>query len=158
MTNYVIKAKTAHINVSPRGFLAYATDFSNAYESYKSDNSFSPASYYLVCRSLELSMKSFLLAKGMTRQEIKDRRKYGHDLKKLLRKAEELGINKVSPISDAQEEQIVKANNWYARKGFEYFELQNIVDGRETLPNLEVLTKIARCLVKNLKPLCLSVA
>jgi len=103
-------------------------------------------------------MKSFLLAKGMTRQEIKDRRKYGHDLKKLLRKAEELGINKVSPISDAQEEQIVKANNWYARKGFEYFELQNIVDGRETLPNLEVLTKIARCLVKNLKPLCLSVA
>jgi len=158
MTNYVLKAEPAHINVSPTGFLVYATDFLNAHESYKSDNAFSPASYYLVCRSLELSMKSFLLAKGMARQEIKDRRKYGHDLKKLLRKAKELGINTISPISDAQEEQIVKANDWYARKGFEYFELQNIVDGRETLPNLEVLIRIARCLVKDLKPLCLSVA
>lgn len=74
------------------------------------------------------------------------------------RKAKELGINTISPISDTQEEEIGKANGWYARKGFEYFELQNIVAGRETLPNLEVPIKIARCLVKNLKPLCLSVA
>lgn len=157
MVNYTLNAEPIHINVSPTGFLFYATDFLNAHESYKSDNPFSPVSYYLVCRSLELSMKSFLLAKGMTRQEIKNTKKYGHDLKKILRKAKELGINTISPISDTQEEQIVQANNWYARKGFEYFELQNIVDGRETLPNLEVLIKIARCLVKDLKPLCLNV-
>ena len=94
----------------------------------------------------------------MTRQEIRDMKKIGHDLKKILRKAKELGINTISPISDTQEEQIAKANDWYARKGFEYFELQNIVDGRETLPNLEELIKIARCLVNNLKPLSLSVA
>jgi hypothetical protein len=101
-------------------------------------------------------MKSFLLAKGITRQEIKN--EYGHDLQKILRKAKELGINTTSPISETQEEQIVKANDWYARKGFEYFELQNIVDGPETLPNLQALAEIARCLVKNLKPFCLSVA
>lgn len=156
MTNYISKAQPIHFNVSPTGFLVYATDFLNAYESYKSDIKFSPASYYLVCRSLELSMKSFLLAKGITRQEIKN--EYGHDLQKILRKAKELGINTTSPISETQEEQIVKANDWYARKGFEYFELQNIVDGPETLPNLQALAEIARCLVKNLKPFCLSVA
>jgi len=132
MTNYVLKAEPGHVYVSPTGFLVYAADFLNAYESYKSDKAFSPASYYLVCRSLELSMKSFFLAKGVTRQEIKDRNKYGHALKKLLSKAKELGINSISPISDAQEEQIVKANDWYVRKEFEYFDPQNI-GGQEGL-------------------------
>jgi len=117
MTNYVLKPEPIHIDVSPTGFLFYAADFLNAHAAHRSANAFSPPAYSLVCRSLELSIKSFLLAKGMTRQEIKNRRNYGHDLKKLLRKAKELGINEISPISDSQQEQINKANDWYAGKG-----------------------------------------
>lgn len=158
MTDYVLNCETAKINVSPTGFLVYATDFLNAYKSYKSANPFSPASYYLVCRSLELSLKAYLLASGVTRQEIKNTRQLGHDIQKLLQKAISLKINSISPISSMQEQEIQKANGWYTRKGFEYFELQNIVDGEETLPDLGALVKVADQLIVDLKPLCLSVA
>ncbi|MBL8207946.1 MAG: hypothetical protein JNM09_27175 [Blastocatellia bacterium] len=158
MANYRLKCETAKINASPRAFLVYAADFLNAHKSYKSAKPFSPASYYLVCRSLELSLKAYLLANGVTRQEIKNQKMLGHDLQKLLQKAVTLKINSISSISPTQEQEIQKANGWYARKGFEYFELQNLVDGNETLPDMSVLIEIADQLIVDLKPLCLSVA
>lgn len=139
-------------------FLVYATDFLNAHKSYKSPKPFSPASYYLICRSLELSLKAYLLANGVTRKEIRNQKQLGHNLEKILQKAIDLNLYSISPISVKQEKEIKKANSWYARKGFEYFELQNIVDGKETLPDLIVLVEIAEKLTVDLKPLCLSVS
>ena len=158
MTNYVLKCEGGQINISPMGFLVYAVDFLNAHKSYNSEKPFSPASYYLVCKSLELSLKAFLLAYGVTRQEIKNQNKLGHDLQKLLQRAIELNINSVSPISIVQEQEILKANYWYARKGFEYFETRNISVSKETLPDLRMLVEVADRLAVDLKPLCLSVA
>ena len=158
MTNYVVHCEPAKIYVSPTGFLVYARDFLEAHKSHKPEKPFSPASYYLICRSLELSLKAFLLTKGVTRPEIRDRKKLGHNLQKILERAFELDINSVSPISSEQVLEIEKANNWYARKGFEYFEIKNIVDGKETLPDLNVLVEFAERLAIDLEPLCLSAA
>jgi hypothetical protein len=158
MTDYVLNCEAGKINISPMGFLVYAADFLNAHKSHNSEKPFSPVSYYLVCRSLELSLKAFLLAHGVTRQEIKYQSKLGHNLQKLLQKAIELNINSVSPISIVQKDEILKANDWYVRKGFEYFELHNIADGKEKLPDLRVLVEAADQLVVNLKPFCLGVA
>lgn len=140
------------------GFLVYAGDFLDAHISHNPVNQFSPASYYLVCRSLELSLKAFLLAKGVKRSEIRHQNKLGHNLQKVLQRAGALDINSVSTISPAQIHEIEKANNWYERKGFEYFEIKNIVDGKESLPDLNVLVEFAGQLVIDLKSLCLSIA
>lgn len=155
MTNYEIKADPLKIYISPAGFRVYAADFLNAHQSYRPSQPFSPTSYYLICHSLELSMKAFLLAKGMTRAEIKC---IGHNLAVLLKKVKELDIDTICSVSDAEAKEIRKANAWYLRKGFEYFELRNLKDGPKTLPDLKVLIKIAQSLVKDLEPLCLSVA
>ena len=91
----------------------------------------------------------------MTRKDIKDRKKFGHNLERLLNKAVEFEINTISPISPDQMLEIKKANGWYARKGFEYFEIRNIVDGRETLPDPNILVGLAERLVVDLKSICL---
>ena len=158
MANYRLSIEGTKINASATAFLVYAADFLNAHKSYKSTQPYSPASYFLVCRSIELSLKAYLLSKGVARKEIKSQKLLGHDLQKLLQKAVILNINSISSISPTQEQELEMANNWYDRKGFEYFEFQNIVDGNETLPNLSILVEIADQLIVDLKPFCLSVA
>ena len=48
-----------------------------------------------------------------------------------------------------------KANNYYASKGFEYFEVINAVTGYPNLPSLDVLSEIASTLVSKLEQICL---
>ena len=144
-----------HVFISPMGFLVYSKDFYNARTSYNSENPFSPATYYLICRSIELSMKAYLLAKGVSRDELR-KRSLGHDLDKILKKAKELSLLSTVSITDAEQDHIAKANSWYARKGFEYFEIKNIVEGRSTLPDIQVLEQLARRLIEKLEPVCMA--
>lgn len=156
MANIVIQPKTAHITMGPTGFVVYARDFLNAYKSFETDKPFSPAKYYLVCRSVELSLKSYLLFKNVPIRKVKYN--LSHDLHKILRKSKELGIDAVVRITDEEKAEIEKANSWYNRKGFEYFDIQNIVEGNESLPNLNIMFNLADRLINILKPICLASA
>lgn len=156
MTGTTIKIKTAHINMGPTGFIIYAKDYLNGYKAYSPEIPFSPAKYYLVCRSVELSFKSYLSLKKFPIEKIKY--KLGHDLIKCLNKAKEFNINELVEISAIEELEIKKANNWYNRKGFEYFDIKNIVESKDTLPELNVLQNLSERLIDILQPLCLSSA
>lgn len=156
MANIVIHLKPAHISMGPTGFVVYARDFLNAYKFYKIDKPFSPAKYYLVCRSVELSLKSYLSLKKVDIDKLK--RNYGHDLSKIYKKAVELGITEVVDINHEEAVEIEKANKWYCRKGFEYFGIQNIVESKDTLPDLEILLHLAERSIEILKPICLASA
>jgi len=156
MKNIAIQAKTAHITMGPTGFIVYARDFLNAYKRFKTDKPFSPAKYYLVCRSVELSLKSYLLLNNVPIKKVKYN--LSHDLHKILRKSKELGIDTVVGITDEEKAEIEKANSWYNRKGFEYFDIQNIVEGKDTLPNLNIMFYLADRLINILKPICLASA
>ena len=156
MANVVIQVPTARITMGPTGFIIYAQDFLDAYKAYTPEKPFSPANYYLVCRSIELSLKSYLLLKNMPINKVK--RKFGHDLHKILRKAKELGIDTVVNISTEEKNEIEKADGWYNRKGFEYFDVRNIAKNKNTLPNLEVLLDLADRLITTLNPICSSSA
>jgi hypothetical protein len=156
MADTTIKVKTAHIDMGPTGFIIYAQDFLNSFKAYSPEKPFSPAKYYLVCRSIELSLKSFLSIKNIPVNTIKD--KLGHNLTKILNRTQELDIKKVVVISTEEVVEIKKANNWYNRKGFEYFDIKNIVESKETLPNLNSLQLLAERLIEILKPLCLASA
>jgi hypothetical protein len=154
MAAITIQAKTAHVVLGPTGFVNYAKDFLNAFNSYKPEQPFSPAKNYLVCRSIELSLKSYLLLKKVPLKEVKYT--YGHDLSKIVKKVDELGINMVVNISEEERTELLRANSWYNRKGFEYFDIQNIVESKQTLPNLDLMLGLAERLIDVLLPKCLS--
>ena len=156
MTGTTIKVKTAHIDMGPTGFIIYAQDFLNSFKAYIPEKSFSPAKYYLICRSIELSLKSYLSIKNIPVKTIKH--ELGHNLTKIFNRTKELDIKKVVVISKEEEVEIKKANYWYNRKGFEYFDIKNIMESKETLPNLNNLQLLAERLIKILRPLCLASA
>lgn len=156
MANLVVQVKTAHITMGPTGFIVYAADFLNAYANFETGKQFSPAKYYLVCRSVELSLKSYLLLKNVPFKNIKY--KFRHDLHKILKKSKELGIDTDVGISSEEKAELEKSNSWYNRKGFEYFDIQNIIESKGTLPNLNVMFNFADRLINILRPLCLASA
>ncbi len=156
MASIVIHTKTAHINMGPLGFIIYANDFLEAYKSFETEKKFSPAKYYLVCRSAELALKSYLCFKEIPVKKLK--KDFGYDLHKILRKSKELGIDAVVSISEEEKLEVEKANSWYNRKSFEYFDIQNVVESRDSLPKLVVIFNLAERLIKVLESLCLSSA
>jgi len=154
--DHVIKVNPVHIFITPLGFHTYATDFLTAARDLKPSDHFSPVPYYLYCRSIELSLKSFLLGKGVTKKILK--KKLGHDLVKTLKLARKSGISDLLLLSPDQENCLRKANEYYASKGFEYFELANAIRGYSDRPALEELDGLAAELVSKLKKYCLDVA
>jgi hypothetical protein len=90
--------------------------------------------------------------KGESRGSLK---KLSHDLHKILKKCKELGVLGYVPITDIHENALEILNTWYARKGFEYFELQNLVDNHKSLPPIVEVLGLARLCIEKLKTLCL---
>lgn len=140
-------------SVSPLFYLSFAVDYFNAHKAYSSGKKFSPASHYLICRSIELSLKAFLLSSGYVIKDLRDN--IGHDMEKLLKKSIRLHINLLCDFSEEQVKELIKANVWYSRKGFEYYSLRNIEEGNNILPDIKVLEKMAECLIENLESLCI---
>ena len=153
MNDTIIKTGLVSVFISPLAFLGYSKDFYSAYISYNSKDSFSPATYYLICRSIELSMKAYLLTEGVNRDQLKN--SLGHDLEKILKKSKKLGLLSIVSITDEECIHIAKANRWYIRKGFEYFEIKNIVESRSTLPDIQILEHLSNRLIEKLGPVCL---
>jgi hypothetical protein len=153
--NTVITPATAIVNISPIGFPHYASEFAASARLAQPgpEGGFSPVPYYLYCRSLELVLKAFLLAKGVAKDDLK-RRNLGHDLRKNLLKAKALGLEQTVPFAAHWEDEIRKANVYYARKGFEYFDLVAAARGYSQLPALGVLNEIVAALLERLEPIC----
>src|SRR3569833_3241482 len=75
----------------------YATDFLAAAQAFEApENRFSPVKYYLVCHSIELSLKSFLFSAGFIK---KHRQQLGRDGEKALIAAEENGFGSLFVFS-----------------------------------------------------------
>ncbi len=118
----------------------YASDFLAAAQSFEPPkNRFSPVHYYLVCHSIELSLKSYLFSSGFKK---KDRRKLNHDLEKALGVAENNGLGNHLDIIPDDREIVIKANRLYQKKEFEYFEsLETIYDPHDfNLDSLELFS------------------
>ena len=100
---------------------------------------FSPLPYYLVCHSIELSLKAFLFSAGFNKAA---RKALNHNLEKAISAAEANGINAYLQVSAKDRDLIVKANRLYPKKEFEYFEsLETIYDPHNF--QLEDLTAFA---------------
>jgi len=156
MGNVVINAEPFEINISPLGFHQYSNEFLKAGQGFKDGGKFSPVPYYLYCRSIELSLKSFLLSKGVSKEILK--KKLGHNLEKIINEAESLGLNDVVVIAKQHRIELKKANEYYVSKGFEYFEVLKAVTGYQNLPDLLSLSEMASLLVLNIELVCMGEA
>jgi hypothetical protein len=149
----VITPSAIIINITPQGFHRYASEFLRIARSSPSAQGFSPAPYYLYGHALELATKAFLLAKGDPVKRIK--MKIAHDLSKAFRRARRRhGLDSLVPVSPQEEAEIAKANAYYKKKGFEYFNTEDALRGYDNLPDLSVLDQLAGRLLTNIEPVC----
>ena len=93
--------------------------------------------------------------RGESREILK--KPLGHDLHKILKKCKEMGIMSMVPITKSQTKVINLLNGWYARKGFEYFEAQNLLENPKNLPPIADVQALAKHFIDNLKEPCAQV-
>ena len=158
LKSITLKPEPVTTNITPFGFFHYGKEFLDATKGFVEPLDYSPVPYYLYCHSIELFLKAFLLVKGVDKKDLKDMKEYGHDLEKILKKAQKLGLIELVKITPKQEKEIQIANKYYKYKGFEYLEVIKAGKGYQILPDLTVLKKVASELETNLKIVCLNLA
>ena len=152
----ILAAGPGHLHVSPYGFIRSAEHFLNTHRSSTQFEGFSPVPYYLVCRTIELGLKAYLLATGDQTPDLAGL--YGHNMTKALREADQRGLSAHAAVSDQTIEEVVKADAYYASKGFESFQIWHAANKYRDLPDIRVLEAFAEDLVANLKQFCLDAA
>lgn len=100
--------------LSPLLFMSHAIDFYNSYCRISGDNHLAESyvAYFLLCRSIELSIKAFLLEKGFSEKNLKN---IGHDLIKAQKEAKKNGLGiKIFQINENKD--ILKNLNQYYKE------------------------------------------
>ena len=147
-TVHELHAESIEVRVDGYWLRHYAEDFLSAAITFETpENRFSPIPYYLICHSIELSLKSYLFTAGYSKKDFK---KLSHDLVRALRATQDNGIEKYIEISSTEEEAVIKANQLYPKKEFEYFEsLETIYDPHDF--DIEVLESFAKRLIESIE-------
>jgi hypothetical protein len=111
-------------------------------------NKVSLPAYYLLGHSIELSLKAFLLARGVTFKELKSK-KYGHDLMALLSAARRHRLGTEVPLKARDIGLIQLLNFEYVAKRYEYRET-----GIYQIPDAALAQDVADRFVQKLKYFC----
>jgi len=150
-----IEGKALNINIRPSGYYRYAHEYFRAYKQFISqDKGFTPVPYYLICHSIELALKAYLSARGLTNEELRFKsnrgRKNGdgHNLPVIYDKCKEMGLGYLIKTTEAQELSIRKINELYNHKDFEYFMDLALILKKKNLPELNKLELIAKSLLE----------
>jgi hypothetical protein len=106
-------------------------------------------SYYLVSHSIELALKAFLRGNGVSLEDLKNQRKFGHDLEKVFNKCIQLGLESFLPITEKDKFAIITINDYYKTKELEY-----IVTGFKRYPKMELLTSFNARLLDSIRQFC----
>lgn len=138
-------------NATPFGFLIHAREFlDTGVLVLNRTKGVSLPAYFLLGRSVELSLKAFLLARGVKASELKSR-KYGHNLSALLDAALEHGILCEVKL-EAIEIGVIRLLSYdYMEKRFEYRD----TGGTYHLPLIDVTEQVSRKLATDLGSSCL---
>ena len=83
-----------------------AMEFKNAYHAVPETPPFSWPRYFLLCHSIELTLKAYLALHGASEDDLMD---LGHDLKKLLKHVEKRGL-KLTPETQEAIKRLARAH------------------------------------------------
>lgn len=142
------------IKMTPIGLHRFAQEYLSIVRIPEKNTPFSPVPYFLICRSIELSLKAFLRVKNIPMSKLRKKGIYGHDLETLLNNAKKLGIDRCVPFTKNIQKEIRKANEYYNNKEFEYYEALSGMKGYTELPDLLILKGFADELVIGLEVPC----
>lgn len=145
----------ADVRTGPLSLWQYAEAFIKAAKELPpSTVPFEPVRYYLVCHSIELSLKAFLALHGKTIVDLSENA-YGHNLQTILKVADDNDLGSIVPLSAALRSDIQQAVVYYTGKVFEYPAFGEALRGYPNLPNIVSLTEAATVLVESLRQPCL---
>jgi hypothetical protein len=137
------------VALGPPGTLLYGRDFFEAAESFRGRER-AVVPYFLYSQAIELGLKAFLLWKGMSVVELRQR-PYGHDLAALLTEANRRGLEQHVPLSADERQTIEIASRFYdsgpARRRFQYFDVMLVLKDFKSLPDRQALAMAAAKLV-----------
>lgn len=154
----MVTGREAYASFGPAGFHILAGEYLQGAEDVRVRGDFSLVKCFLYCRSIELSLKAFLLAKDFPVGRLRGKKGIGHDLVRGLEEAELRGLGDVVRVRRIYKEELGKANDYYATKqGFEYMDDCDVLmkwRGVSDFPNIEVLCQFARTLDKRLGLIC----
>ncbi|MCK1717866.1 hypothetical protein [Bradyrhizobium sp. 141] len=102
--------------------------------------------YYLLGHSIEVALKSFLLANGISHGTLK--KKLGHNLSKTARRVINSSSNSVSPVVEEYLAAIDLLNHYYQAKELEYR-----VTGTKTFPAKETLIAFLDAVIPKIEPI-----
>jgi hypothetical protein len=140
-TQFISGVGGLSVNLAPDAFALWAKHYLYCSRQFRGGyNAFSPVPYFLLCRSIELSLKSRHL-RTMSQQEVKD--KLGHDLFKSY-----MALSATERVLDALQVSVLKgASTVYKGKEFEYFKADDALTGYKRFPDLQQLDQIAQRLL-----------
>lgn len=127
-------------NLAPDAFHRWATHYYKCKQDFVGPHKFSPVPYFLLCRAIELQIKSLHL-KRTPQDEVK--RKFGHDLLKAYRALSKTEMR----LNETELNVLTKANEIYSGKGFEYFVPEDALNRYSRYPSLLDLDSIAKKLL-----------
>ena len=93
---------------------------------------------YLVGHSIELSLKGYLLHRGISLTDLRNRRRFGHSLDTCFRKTKELGLLEHVQFSVQEDGAFELLDGLYSTKQLEY-----IVTGAKHFPVLGLVERFA---------------
>ena len=102
---------------------------------------------FLLGQAIELYLKAFLFHQGFGETQLK--KKFGHNLKRLLDEAIKLGMGTNLHVSSQLTADVEALNKVYASKALQYFSLLYLLSG-PTLPKLDRLFKFADALKRHI--------
>ena len=121
-------------------FHRWATHYYKCRQDFQCPHPFSPVPYFLLCRAIELGLKSKHL-EGKRQPEVKS--EFGHNLVKAY---QALPVE-AQQLSEEAFSVLQRASTIYASKGFEYFNPEDALTGYSRFPDLDVLDAITRRLL-----------
>ncbi|HXG28769.1 MAG TPA: hypothetical protein VNJ47_07965 [Nevskiales bacterium] len=134
---------------TPHGLIRYASEFyaaavavDDSLDKKQGYEIFAPVPVmFLAGQSIELSLKAFLLAKGIDLRAL--RLQYGHKLSSSLQRAKKLGLGDIVVLTDTDESAIAVLDPLYSSK-----QLQYIITGVKTYPIFGPLEEATRKLLE----------
>lgn len=131
----------------------FAEDYFEAAENHNTKAGKSPAKYYLYSHSIELILKSFLIAKGMKKKRVRE--KFGHDVARLWRACERKGVGDFVSLTD-DDVKVLAAVRRSNRKGYtmRYPNIRLFL-GSPEYPEIVSLRTLAERLLRELRDECL---
>jgi HEPN domain-containing protein len=130
-----------HVYLGPLGTHRRASDFLEAAEFVRErQGRFTPVAAFLCCRSVELTLKAFLLARDNASGKVKE---FGHDIVHLLIEAHARGLDAVVRLSADELAALPQANDDYMNNRLAYFDLFATISHYPKQPEPAALADVA---------------